>query len=65
MAKEFFNTDELVQLLDDHYTGKHNYARNIWTVYVFLVWYNKFFIELNESDSPRSEMDNKLITTAS
>jgi asparagine synthase (glutamine-hydrolysing) len=46
MAKEFFNTDELVRYLDEHYEKKHNYARYIWTVYVFLVWYKKFFVEL-------------------
>lgn len=46
LAKEFFNTDELERYLDEHYTGKHNYARYIWTVYVFLVWYKKFFVEL-------------------
>lgn len=46
MAEEFFNTDELMRFLDEHYTKKHNYARYIWTVYVFLVWYKKFFKEL-------------------
>ncbi|MEH7234568.1 asparagine synthase (glutamine-hydrolyzing) [Bacillus sp. JJ1562] len=46
IAKEFFQTDELMKYLDDHYHGRHNYARNIYTVYVFLVWYKKFFIEL-------------------
>jgi asparagine synthase (glutamine-hydrolysing) len=46
IAKEFFNTDELVRYLDEHYTGKHIYHRYIWTVYVFLVWYKKFFVEL-------------------
>ncbi|QUH25901.1 asparagine synthase (glutamine-hydrolyzing) [Serpentinicella alkaliphila] len=46
MAKEFFNTDELIRYLDEHYTKKSNYARYIWTVYVFLVWYQKFFIEM-------------------
>lgn len=46
IAKEFFNTDELMRFLDEHYTKKHNYARYIWTVYVFLVWYKKFFKEL-------------------
>jgi len=46
MAKEFFDTDELMRYLDEHYTKEHNYARYIWTVYVFLVWYKKFFKEL-------------------
>lgn len=46
LAEEFFNTDELVKYLDEHYEGKQNYARYIWTVYVFLVWYKKFFKEM-------------------
>lgn len=46
IAKEFFNTDELLRYLEEHYTNKHNYARYIWTVYVFLVWYKKFFKEM-------------------
>ncbi|WNS75874.1 asparagine synthase (glutamine-hydrolyzing) [Bacillus sp. DTU_2020_1000418_1_SI_GHA_SEK_038] len=46
MAKEFFNTDELLRYLEEHYSKKHNYARYIWTVYVFLVWYKKFFKEM-------------------
>lgn len=46
IAKQFFHSDELLTYLDKHYTGQHNYARYIWTVYVFLVWYKKFFVEL-------------------
>lgn len=61
-AKEFFQTDELVRMLDDHYHGKHNYARNIWTVYVFLVWYNKFFIELNEPKEDSLANDPSLVS---
>lgn len=46
IAKEFFNTEELINFLDQHYSKKKNYARYIWTVYVFLIWYKKFFKEL-------------------
>lgn len=42
-AKHFFHTDQLLNYLDAHYTGKHNYARYIWTVYVFLIWHKTFF----------------------
>ena len=42
-AKEFFNTDILVQYLDEHKEGKTDNSRKIWTVYMFLVWYNDFF----------------------
>lgn len=42
-AKEFFNTDVLVNYLDKHFSGTENHARHIWTIYVFLVWYDVFF----------------------
>lgn len=43
-AKEFFDTDMLMTLLNDHRDGKANNGRRIWTVYVFLVWYRRFFV---------------------
>ncbi len=46
ISKEFFNIEEIVKLAEEHYTGKENHARQIWTIYVFLVWYKKFFVEL-------------------
>ncbi|GKU76999.1 asparagine synthase (glutamine-hydrolyzing) [Paenibacillus sp. L3-i20] len=42
-AGQFFHTEQLMKYLDAHYDGKANYARYIWTVYVFLVWYKRFF----------------------
>ena len=42
-AKKFFNTDYLVKLLDRHYNNKCDNSRKIWTVYAFLVWYQKHF----------------------
>jgi len=44
-ASLFFDTNELNRLLDMHVMGKANYARKIWTVFVFLVWYKRFFID--------------------
>ena len=44
-ANQFFNTDVLVGLLDDHRAGKYDYSRKIWTVFSFLVWYDVFFKE--------------------
>ena len=44
-ASEFFDTDALIRLLDDHVAGKANNARKIWTVFTFLVWYKRFFID--------------------
>lgn len=45
-AKAFFNTDVLIGYLDDHYHGRKNRARYVWTTYVFLVWYKRFFIDM-------------------
>lgn len=42
-AAEFFNTDMLIKLLDEHKAEKANNGRKIWTVYIFLVWYRRFF----------------------
>ncbi|RDW15472.1 asparagine synthase (glutamine-hydrolyzing) [Oceanobacillus chungangensis] len=44
-TKEFFHTETLVGYLDEHYTGKANRARYVWTAYVFLIWYKRFFID--------------------
>ncbi len=42
-AKEYFRTDRLMKLLDDHKNGKTDNSRKIWTVYMFLVWHKEFF----------------------
>ena len=42
-AKQYFNTAELLKLLDKHKAGKEDNSRKIWTVYMFLVWYDEYF----------------------
>ena len=42
-AKKFFNSEKLIKYLDDHYKGKEDNSRKIWTVYIFIVWYNIYF----------------------
>lgn len=42
-AKKYFNTDKIVKYLDDHKNGKVDNSRKVWTIYMFLVWYNQFF----------------------
>ena len=42
-AEQFFQTDRLVKLLDDHRDGKKDNSRRIWTVYMFLIWYKMYF----------------------
>lgn len=47
VSRKFFNPEELLKFLDDHYNGKWDNSRKIWTVYIFIVWYNIYFKELN------------------
>lgn len=44
-VSEFFNQEKLLKLLEDHYRGVRNNARKIYTVYVFLIWYQEYFIK--------------------
>lgn len=43
-ADEFFCTDKLLALLEEHKTGRANNARVIYTVYSFLIWYEQYFV---------------------
>ena len=42
-AARYFNTDELVRLLDDHRAATTDNSRRIWIVYSFLTWHRVFF----------------------
>lgn len=44
-AKRFFNVGKLVDLLDEHRSGKADNTRRIWIVYSFLLWYKVFFVD--------------------
>lgn len=41
-AQEYFNTDELERILDEHIAGKDN-SRKIWIIYMFLLWHEAYF----------------------
>lgn len=43
VSQHFFNTDMLIRLLDDHREGKCDNSRKIWTVFIFLQWYDVYF----------------------
>lgn len=45
IAKEYFNTDYIMKLLDDHKAGTAHNMKKIWSVYSFLLWYDKYFVE--------------------
>jgi asparagine synthase (glutamine-hydrolysing) len=55
-ANEFFHTEKLKKLLDDHRAGKADNSRKIWTVYMFLLWYEVYF----ESDDIKKTIDEKI-----
>ena len=42
-AAKFFNTGEIIRLLDRHKAGKEDNSRKVWTIYMFLIWYQEFF----------------------
>jgi len=42
-SKKFFNSDMLLNLLDEHKKGNKDNSRKIWTIFMFLVWYKVYF----------------------
>ena len=49
-AQKFFNTDILLGYLDEHFDEKEDNSRKIWTIYVFLVWYQIYFGAVEPED---------------
>ncbi|MCL2089491.1 MAG: asparagine synthase (glutamine-hydrolyzing) [Oscillospiraceae bacterium] len=43
-AAEFFKTDAILDLLEQHKKGKENMMK-IWGIYSFLLWYKEYFIK--------------------
>ncbi len=39
----FFNTKRIIKLLNDTYYGIRDNYKKVWTIYIFLVWYDLFF----------------------
>ena len=46
-AKEFFDQKLILDILERHYQNKENTGRKVYTIYSFLLWYKKYFIEIN------------------
>ncbi|WP_395150635.1 asparagine synthase-related protein, partial [uncultured Allofournierella sp.] len=44
-AQEFFNTKELLKMLDQHVSEKRDNWRQIWCVFMFLTWYEEYFVK--------------------
>ena len=53
IACEFFNTDELVRLLDEHKAGADR-SRKIWIVFMFLMWYKIYFVDRTVPEKPEA-----------
>lgn len=43
ISRRFFNEGKLLELLQEHVEEKKDNSRKIWTVYMFLVWYQVYF----------------------
>lgn len=46
-VKEFFDQEKICSLLEDHYNEIENNGRKIYNIYIFLIWYKKFFVEMS------------------
>ncbi|MCL2215527.1 MAG: asparagine synthase (glutamine-hydrolyzing) [Defluviitaleaceae bacterium] len=44
VASRYFNIEALLALLDEHYSGKQDNSRKIWTVFMFLLWHSEYFL---------------------
>ncbi len=57
-AEKFFDTDKIVNWLDRHYNGKEDNSRQVWTIYVFLVWYDIYFdVDDEKVQKPVNHLD--------
>lgn len=45
-VKMFFNQKYIIKLLNDHKLQKRDNYKKIWIIYIFLKWYDIFFIKL-------------------
>ena len=44
-AAQFFKVDALNAMLDQHVSGKRDNWRQIWCIFMFLVWYDEYFVK--------------------
>ncbi|MEG0374935.1 MAG: asparagine synthase-related protein, partial [Raoultibacter sp.] len=51
-AEQFFDTAQLIKLLDDHKTGAADNTRKIWIIYMFLMWYRIYFVDRTIPSKP-------------
>lgn len=58
-VQEFFDQPKLFDYLERHYKNKENYARYIWTVYSFCVWYEQYFLT---DEMSKEALEIKILT---
>ncbi|MBQ4584414.1 MAG: asparagine synthase (glutamine-hydrolyzing) [Bacilli bacterium] len=46
-AAMYFNQEYIINLLDEHKNEQKDNYRKVWTIYVFLKWYEVFFVNEN------------------
>ena len=51
VAGQYFDQELLMQMLEEHRSGKADNSRKIWAIYVFLVWY-EIYIAADEVQIP-------------
>lgn len=66
-SEQFFHTEELLSLLDAHYSGRCDNSRAVWTVFSFLIWYDIYFNSASheEGDMPYISGGEKPVTEKS
>ena len=42
-AEKFFNTDKIREIFDAYINGQSDLWRKLWTIYIFIVWYDIYF----------------------
>jgi asparagine synthase (glutamine-hydrolysing) len=45
IAREFFDVDYIMKLLNDHKAGRAKNMKKIWTIYSFIIWYEQYFVK--------------------
>ena len=55
-----FHKSYLLQLLEDHRVGKGDYSRKLWTVLVFILWYQVYFTDAYNFQQKAIEQDPSL-----
>ena len=44
-AAEFFDTEKINKMLDNHHNGTEKNGKKIYVIFSFLIWYKRFFVD--------------------